>query len=125
MGVIPYDLILDSQVSMFNELEEEFMEKIQMPKMWMGRDKIKDPNWVKKEMKTRFKILLVICFFVMFYFALIPGFQICIDSEGDCSIWKELILLTRPVVTSGDDVWHTGDEINSWTGRLKELKILC
>ena len=67
-------------------------------------------------MKTKFKILLVINLFVVFYFALIPGLQICIDFEGDCGLWKELILLTRPVVTSGENVWDTGDGINAWTG---------
>lgn len=73
-------------------------------------------------MKTRFKILLVIGFFVMFYFALIPGFQVCIDTKGDCSIWKELIHLTRPVVTLGDDVWDSGDGIGSWTGTTQGVE---
>ena len=65
-------------------------------------------------MKTKFKILLVINLFVIFYFALIPGMQICIDFEGDCSVWKELILLTRPVVTSGENIWSTGDGMDNW-----------
>ena len=73
-------------------------------------------------MKTKFKILLVINLFVVFYFALIPGLQICIDFEGDCGIWKELILLTRPVVPSGQNVWDTGNGINAWTGTPEELE---
>ena len=73
-------------------------------------------------MKTEFKILFVITLFVIFYFALIPGLQICIDFEGDCSIWKELILLTRPVVISGENVLDTGDGINAWTGTPEGMK---
>ena len=74
------------------------------------------------KMKTRFKILLVISIFVMFYFALIPGFQICVDSEEDCSIWIELILLTRPVVTSNESIWNTGDGVSSWTGTVNGME---
>ena len=75
-------------------------------------------------MKITFKILFVINFFVIFYFALIPGLKICIDSDGDCSVWKELILLTRPVVTSGENVWDTGDGINAWAGTNNGMKTL-
>ena len=73
-------------------------------------------------MKTRFKILLVINLFVIFYFALIPGTQICIDFQGDCSVLKELILLTRPVVTSGENIWNTGDETDNWNGTVDGIK---
>ncbi|MDX1441897.1 MAG: hypothetical protein R3237_05510 [Nitrosopumilaceae archaeon] len=56
-------------------------------------------------MKTRYKIFLVISSFVVFYLSLIPVMQFCLESYGDCSLWQELILLTRPVIVSDDLQW--------------------
>lgn len=55
-------------------------------------------------MKTKFKVATVIATFVVFYFALIPTLQICIDLESDCTVWQELVLLTRPVISSGEGI---------------------
>ena len=32
MGIIPFDLTIDSQMSKFNEFEEEFVKKYKCPK---------------------------------------------------------------------------------------------
>lgn len=55
-------------------------------------------------MKTRYKISLVISCFVAFYFALIPAVQYCLESDADCTVWKELMLLTRPVISSDEGI---------------------
>ena len=73
-------------------------------------------------MKTRYKIFLVVCFFITFYFSLIPLLQLCIALEADCIALKELVLVTRPIVTSGENVWDTGNGINAWTGTPEELE---
>ena len=59
-------------------------------------------------MKTRYKIALVIACFASFYFALIPALQICSDSGGDCTVWQELLLLTRPVISSSEGIKWSG-----------------
>ena len=74
-------------------------------------------------MKTRLKILLVSGSFVAFYFALIPILQICHSTDSDCTIWRELMLLTRPVVVSSSHMWDTGDGIGAWTGTPEEIEI--
>ena len=56
-------------------------------------------------MKTRYKIFAVIACFILFYFALIPVLQYCLESNGDCSVWQEMMLLTRPVIVSDDLQW--------------------
>ena len=64
-------------------------------------------------MKTRFKILVVITSFTVFYFALIPGYEMCRNTSVDCSVFQFLINLTRPVIWSG----HLGIEgISEWSG---------
>ena len=73
-------------------------------------------------MKTRYKIFLVIGSFVAFYFALIPLLQLCVDSANDCTVWKELVVLTRPVVTSSPHVWDTGEEIGEWIGSTEQME---
>jgi hypothetical protein len=72
-------------------------------------------------MKTRFKIFLVIACFVGFYFTLIPVLQFCLNSNDDCLVWQELMLLTRPVIASGDLQWSgsvDGIEIPSLSDQL-------
>ena len=61
-------------------------------------------------MKTRYKIFLIIACFVSFYFAMIPILHYCLEFEGDCTVYQELILLTRPVIVSGsaDDIQWSG-----------------
>ena len=59
-------------------------------------------------MKTRYKILIVIVCFVIFYLALIPILQVCHISESDCIIWRELMLLTRPVISSSEGLEWSG-----------------
>ena len=49
-------------------------------------------------MKTRFKIVIVIACFVVFYLSLMPIWAACNDSGAGCTVWKELMLLTRPVI---------------------------
>lgn len=66
-------------------------------------------------MKTRYKIFLVIGCFAAFYFALIPILQACNSADSDCTVWRELILLTRPVVSS-PHIWDTGSDVGSWAG---------
>ena len=64
-------------------------------------------------MKTIYKILAVIASFFAFYFALIPGFEMCRDAGDDCSVFYFLINLTRPVIWSG----HFLDSgISEWSG---------
>jgi len=70
-------------------------------------------------MKTRYKIFLVIGSFIVFYFALIPALQVCIDSNNDCAIWQELVLLTRPVITSST----LGEGIGEWDGTADGMEI--
>ena len=65
-------------------------------------------------MKTRYKISLVIGSFVAFYFALIPALQVCIDSNNDCTVWQELVMLTRPVISSST----LGEGIGEWSGTV-------
>ena len=66
-------------------------------------------------MKTRFKIAIVIACFVAFYFVLIPAFVACDEAGSDCTIWRELIGLTRPVVASE---W-LGEQVG-WSGTTQE-----
>ena len=66
-------------------------------------------------MKTRFKIGIVIICFIVFYLALIPSFEICRDLGSDCSIFNELLSLTRPVIHSSDAFWSE-DGISEWSG---------
>ena len=73
-------------------------------------------------MKTRYKIFFIIGSFVAFYFALIPVMQSCIDSNNDCTVWKELLLLTRPVITSTSHMWDTVNGIGTWTGTVEEIE---
>ena len=73
-------------------------------------------------MKTKFKIILVIGSFVIFYFALIPAMQICLDSGGDCAVLKELILLTRPVIPSDTLIWDTGNGVGDWGGTPDQIE---
>ena len=74
-------------------------------------------------MKTRFKILLVVVSFIAFYFALIPILQTCHHStDSDCTVWQELMLLTRPVVTSSSHIWDTSDGIDEWTGTTEGME---
>ncbi len=70
-------------------------------------------------MKTRYKIFLVIGSFVAFYFALIPALQVCIDSNNDCTVWQELVMLTRPVISSST----LGEGIGEWSGTVDGLEI--
>ena len=75
-------------------------------------------------MKTGFKILLVIASFVVFYFALIPVMQACQSTDSDCTVWEEMMTLTRPVVVASNSfVWNTGDDAGSWTGTTEGIKI--
>ena len=71
---------------------------------------------VEWKMNTRYKIFLVIGCFAVFYFALIPILQACNSIDSDCTVWRELILLTRPVVMSSPHIWDTGDGWGAWTG---------
>ena len=68
-------------------------------------------------MKTRFKIVIVIVCFVVFYVALIPIWQACNGSGIDCTIWQELINLTRPVVPSE---WM-GEQVG-WKGSTDDIE---
>ncbi len=70
-------------------------------------------------MKTRYKIFLVIGSFVVFYFALIPALQLCIDSNNDCTVWQEIVMLTRPVISSST----LGEGIGEWSGTTDGLEI--
>jgi len=70
-------------------------------------------------MKTRYKIFLVIGSFVVFYFGLIPALQVCADSNNDCTVWQELVLLTRPVIPSST----LGEGIGEWSGTADGMKI--
>ncbi len=70
-------------------------------------------------MKTRYKIFLVIGSFVAFYFASIPALQVCIDSNNDCTVWQELVMLTRPVISSS----ILGEGIGEWSGTAEGLEI--
>ena len=74
-------------------------------------------------MKTNFKIFLVISSFVVFYFALIPILQTCQGTDFDCTLWQELMLLTRPVVVSSQHTWNTGDDLGTWAGTTEGLEI--
>lgn len=65
-------------------------------------------------MKTRYKILLVTAFFAVFYFALTPALQYCLESDADCTVYQELVLLTRPVIIV--DVWGDESSIGEWSG---------
>lgn len=69
-------------------------------------------------MKTRYNILAVIISFVVFYFALIPALHICLESDSDCSTYRELVILTRPVVTV--DVWDDG--ISQYSGTVEGME---
>lgn len=73
-------------------------------------------------MKTRYKIFLIIGSFVAFYFALIPVTHSCIDSNNDCAVLREIILLTRPVITSTSHMWDTGYGVGAWTGTIEEIE---
>ena len=66
-------------------------------------------------MKTKLKIALVIACFIAFYFALIPIFQACDEAGSDCTLWRELIGLTRPVVPSE---W-LGEQVG-WSGSVQK-----
>lgn len=71
-------------------------------------------------MKTRYKILMVIGSFVAFYFALIPTLQQCLESDVDCIVYQELVLLTRPVI--GGDVWGDESGIIEWSGTSQGIE---
>lgn len=71
-------------------------------------------------MKTRYKTSLVIASFVAFYFALIPATHMCLESDSDCTIYQELIILTRPVVTL--NIWDAGDGTGTWSGTVEDMK---
>ncbi|MCV0400079.1 MAG: hypothetical protein K5785_08810 [Nitrosarchaeum sp.] len=73
-------------------------------------------------MKTRYKILLVIGSFVTFYFALIPILQVCNSTNSDCIVWREMVLLTRPVVSS-PHIWDNGSDVGSWTGTPDGMEV--
>ena len=62
-------------------------------------------------MKTRFKILTVIACFAIFYVEMIPLWEACNATGDDCTVWRELINLTRPIIPS---VWM-GAELE-WSG---------
>lgn len=55
--------------------------------------------------KTRYKIFLIIACFTSFYFTLIPTLQYCLESNGNCIVLQELMLLTRPVIVSDNIQW--------------------
>jgi len=65
-------------------------------------------------MKTRYKILIVIASFVVFYFALIPALQQCLESDADCTAYQELALLTRLVISA--DLLGDESGIVAWSG---------
>jgi hypothetical protein len=67
-------------------------------------------------LKTRYKIFLIIVCFVSFYFAIIPILQNCLEYDRDCTIYQELMLLTRPVIVSG-----TGDGLQ-WSGTVDGIE---
>jgi len=73
-------------------------------------------------MKTRYKIFLIVGCFATFYLALIPALQLCMDSGDQCVVWKELVLLTRPVITSDPHVWDTGNDAGAWTGSVENMQ---
>ena len=68
-------------------------------------------------MKTRFKIVIVIACFVIFYLVLVPIWETCNDFGADCSVWKELMLLTRPVIPGE---W-IGAELE-WSGTPEDIE---
>lgn len=74
-------------------------------------------------MKTRYKIAIVIVAFTGFYFALIPILEICHNTDNDCTVWQEMMFLTRPVITSSQHVWGTGDSIGEWSGTPEGIEI--
>ena len=74
-------------------------------------------------MKTRYKIVVVITCFVAFYFALIPILQVCTHSGGDCTLWQDLVLLTRPVISSGEGIEWSGSVEGKESLSVSELII--
>jgi hypothetical protein len=64
-------------------------------------------------MKIRFKIFAVIVSFASFYFALIPMLQQCTEHGSDCTIYQEMMLLTRPVIIVD---WEDESGIAEWSG---------
>lgn len=71
-------------------------------------------------MKTRYKIFVVLGSFVGFYFALIPALQQCNQSDSDCTIFQELVLLTRLSVRV--DTWDNQSSFE-WTDSAHGIEI--
>lgn len=71
-------------------------------------------------MKTRYKILVVISSFVTFYFALTPILQYCSESDANCTVYQELTLLTRPVISTS--IWEDENGIVEWSGTPQSIE---
>ncbi|EGG42351.1 Hypothetical protein Nlim_0796 [Candidatus Nitrosarchaeum limnium SFB1] len=69
-------------------------------------------------MKTRYKIFLVIACFIAFYVGIIPVLGYCLESGADCTLYQELILLTRPTIT----VYTPWEGISEWSGTAEEIE---
>ena len=80
----------------------------------------------KNEMKTRYKILIVITIFVIFFFIRMPLAEACFAiTDNDIEACKPFMILfseTAPVMRS-NHVWDTGDGIGAWSGTVDGIEI--
>ena len=70
-------------------------------------------------MKTKYKIFIVLGSFVGFYFASISALQLCNQSDSDCTIFQELVLLTRLSVRV--DFWDNQSSFE-WTSSAEGIE---
>jgi hypothetical protein len=70
-------------------------------------------------MKTKYKIFIVLGSFVGFYFASIFALQLCNQSDSDCTIFQELVLLTRLSVRV--DFWDNQSSFE-WTSSAEGIE---
>lgn len=76
-------------------------------------------------MKTRYKILIVITIFVIFFFIRMPLAEACFAITDDIETCKPFLILfskTAPVM-SYTHAWDTGDGIGAWSGTAEGIEI--
>lgn len=70
-------------------------------------------------LKTRYKIIAVIGIFVIFYMQLPWMLDKCRESQGGCTILRELMQMTRLSVFTGEDIWREG---GTWSGTVDGIE---
>jgi len=69
-------------------------------------------------MKTRYKIILVVAIFVLFYVTVPLFTQHCFEISDDCEVFRQLMNHTRAGMVVGSD----GNGIGEWGGTAQGME---